>query len=253
MPLVAYIDDDAVPAPDWLERIARTFEQDARIAAVGGCDVICSDDQPRPRARGRRRPPQVGRIQWTGRMTANHHLGAGPARDVDVLKGVNMSFRRAAVSVHGFDERLRGPGAVVHAELSICLPLRSQGLRIIYDPAIMVTHYPAPRPAGDHRSSLTGESAFNAAHNEGLEILEYLKPQRRRVFAVWSLLIGNTEAPGAAVLVRDLARHKPGALIRFAAAQRGRAAAWRTRRLPRMRPEPAVSHESDTQAPPVAR
>jgi cellulose synthase/poly-beta-1,6-N-acetylglucosamine synthase-like glycosyltransferase len=232
-PLVAYIDDDAVPAPDWLGRIVATFRQDERIAAVGGRDVIVVGGRPQGLGPRRRRPPQVGRIQWSGRMTANHHIGTGPPRDVDVLKGVNMSFRTSAVTRHGFDDRLRGPGAVVHAELSICLPLRRQGLRIVYDPAIVVIHQPAPRPAGDHRHALSTESAVNSAHNEALPILEYVNPGRRFVFAGWSLLVGNTESPGIAVLARDVVTGRPRALARFLAAQRGRAAAWRTRRLRR--------------------
>ncbi|MCL2419303.1 MAG: glycosyltransferase [Conexibacteraceae bacterium] len=235
-PLVAYVDDDAVPARDWLERIVTTFAQDERVAAVGGRDVILGPARPPDTARSsctageRRRPVEVGMIQWFGRMTGNHHIGAGPARDVDVLKGVNMSFRRAAVAGHGFDERLRGPGAVVHAELSICLPLRKRGLRVIYDPSIVVMHHPAPRPAGDHRVSATEAAVLNSAYNEALEIFEYLPPRRRAVFIAWSTLVGNTGAPGLVVLLRDLARRSPDAAARFAAAQRGRALAFSTRR-----------------------
>lgn len=233
MPIVSFIDDDAVPEIDWIERIVRTFHQDERIAGVGGRDVIFADGRPIDVGRRPRRRSQVGRIQWSGRMTANHHIAAGPARDVDVLKGVNMSFRRSEVVGHGFDERLLGPGAVVHAELSICLPLRRRGLRLVYDPSIVVMHHPAERPAGDHRASLSADAAFNSAHNEGLQIIEFLEGRRRVVFVLWAILVGNTEAPGLAVLARDLRIRKPGAVRRFFAAQRGRAAAWRSRRQPR--------------------
>ncbi len=224
--LVAYVDDDAVPHPDWLERIVATFEQDQRIAAVGGRDVVIFDgriETVEPRFGIHSGPPEVGRVQWFGRMIANHHVGAGPPQDVDVLKGVNMSFRRAAVAGHGFDERLRGRGALVHSEVSICLPLRRRGLRIIYDPAIVVMHYPAPRPAGDHRRMSTS-AVTEAVHNETLAILDYFGPLRRLVFAVWWVAIGSTEAPGLAVLIRDLIRRRPEAWASFLAAQRGRVA-----------------------------
>jgi GT2 family glycosyltransferase len=236
--LVAYVDDDAVPAADWLERITRTFEGDARIAAVGGRDIVemdgkalsapCRWYRPRPA-----RSIEVGRIQWFGRMIANHHVGTGGPRDVDVLKGVNMSFRRNTVIAHGFDERLRGEGAAVHSELSICLPLRRVGLRVIYDPEIIVHHYPAARTDGQGRGQLSRRAVFSEAHNEALPILDYFGPVRRLVFAVWALGIGVTGSPGLAVLVRDVVIRKPAAARRFRAAQRGRFAAWESRRQPR--------------------
>jgi GT2 family glycosyltransferase len=237
--IVAFTDDDAVPEPDWLEQIVRTFDQDERIAAVGGRDVIVVDgrvvDAPRPRRRSAEPPPQVGQIQWFGRMIANHHLGSGAARDVDVLKGVNMSFRRSTVLGHGFDERLRGVGAIVHSELSVCLPLRRRGLRIVYDPAIVVRHYPAPRPHGDER----GEVVFCASHNEAVAILDYFGPLRRLVFMAWACAIGSTDTPGLAVTVRDTLRGRTAPWPRFLAAQRGGIVAWRTRRTPRPAPSAA--------------
>ena len=239
--VVAIVDDDAVPAADWLERIVGAFDQDGAIAAVGGRDVVIRNGRAEvaPRRRILRRDADaldVGRIQWFGRMIANHHIAAGHARDVDVLKGVNMSFRRAAVVRHGFDERLRGRGAQVHSELSICLPLRRQGFRIVYDPSIVVLHYPAPRPHGDHRGALDLELAFAAAHNEALAILDYFGPLRRLVFMSWGLAVGTTDAPGLAVMARDLLTRRPAAGRRFIAAQRGHGAAWMTRRTPRSRP-----------------
>jgi GT2 family glycosyltransferase len=247
--IVAYIDDDAVPAPDWLVRIVDTFAQDERIAAVGGRDVIVADGgvigRGRQRFRSRRTTRlEVGRIQWFGRMIANHHLGTGAARDVDVLKGVNMSFRRVAVAAHGFDGRLRGRGAQVHSELSICLPLRRRGLRVVYDPGIVVTHFPAARPHGDERDDVGRRSVSDSAHNEALAILDYFGPTRRIVFAVWGLAVGTTGAPGAAVLLRDLVGGTAGAWTRFGAAQHGRAAAWKTRRTGRRAPAGPVGARS---------
>lgn len=234
--IVAYVDDDAVPEPDWLERILETFDRDDRIAAVGGRDIVVVDgrvDSIRDGFGAGDGEPAVGRVQWFGRIIANHHVGVGQARDVDVLKGVNMSFRRSAVAELGFDPRLRGHGAQVHSELSICLPLRKQGLRIVYDPAIAVVHYPAPRPAGDDRVVFDREAASAAAHNEALQILDYFGAVRRPLYVAWGFAIGTTEAPGLAVTVRDLLRGRAAAWSRFTASQRGRAAAWRTLRIRR--------------------
>jgi cellulose synthase/poly-beta-1,6-N-acetylglucosamine synthase-like glycosyltransferase len=239
-PIVAIIDDDAVPAQDWLARILATYAADDRIGAVGGRDIVVIDGSivgpPRRRFPGQgASADDVGRIQWFGRLLANHHVGTGQARDVDVLKGANMSVRRDAVIGHGYDERLRGEGAIVHTELSICLPLRRKRYRVVYDPSIVVMHYPAQRPHGDHRATVGLVVA--SSHNEALQILDYFGPFQRLVFAIWGVAIGTTEAPGAVVLIRDLISRRPDAWRRFVAAQRGRASAWKTRRLPRRVPE----------------
>jgi hypothetical protein len=231
--IVAFVDDDAVPSVEWLERIVNTFEHDDRVAAVGGRDVIFEGG--RVLEVGRRGGlrvfgggPGVGRIQWFGRMVGNHHVGVGAARDVDVLKGANMSFRRQAVVNHGFDERLRGEGVQMHTELSICLPLRRRGLRVVYDPRIAVHHYPAPRPLGHGRDDFNSAAVASQAHNEALQILDYFGPLRRRVFMVWGSAVGTTSAPGVAVLARDLLEHRTGSWLRFKAAHHGRLAAWRS-------------------------
>jgi GT2 family glycosyltransferase len=239
--IVAFCDDDAVPYPDWAERLLATFARDDRIAAVGGRDVIHTDGRifGADPLRGWRRlfgPPPVGRIQWWGRMTGNHHRADARACDADVLKGVNMAFRHSQVIGLGFDERLQGKGAIVHHELSICLPLRRRGLRVVYDPSILVAHYPAVRSAGDDRTDLRPEVITVLSYNEALSILDYLAPWRRVVYMGWAFVVGTGTAPGLAVLLRDLVTGRPGACPRFAAAQRGRRTAWRSHRNERRAP-----------------
>ena len=239
--IVAFCDDDAVPFPDWAERLMATFANDDQIVAVGGRDVVYLDGRVfgADPLRGWRRlfgPPAVGRIQWCGRMTGNHHRADARRCDTDVLKGVNMSFRRSQVIGLGFDERLLGKGAIVHTELSICLPLRKRGLRIVYDPAILVAHHPAVRAAGDHRTEQQADVITVVSYNEALCILDYFAPPRRVVFMVWAFMIGTSGVPGLAVLLRELVAGRPKAWSRFAAAQRGRLRAWRTYRTERRAP-----------------
>jgi GT2 family glycosyltransferase len=241
--IVAYVDDDAIPADDWLARIARTYDADPRIAAVGGRDIVHLEGGILGAGRSAAR---VGTVQWFGRVICNHHMGRGPARDVDILKGANMSFRRAAVADHGFDARLRGHGAQFHSELSICLPLRRRGLRVVYDPAILVDHYPAPRGYGT-RDDSGGAATRDAAHNEALAVLDHVPVTRGIVFTLWSALVGTRAYPGLMALAARLASRRPGSWAAFAAAQRGRFAAWRTLATPRPalsrlpgQPEPAT-------------
>jgi hypothetical protein len=160
-------------------------------------------------------------------MVGNHHIGTGDARDTDVLKGVNMSFRRAEVQ-HGFDPRLRGVGAQVHSEMSICLPLRRRGLRVVYDPQIVVHHHPAWRPAGDCRADFDDDAITAFTHNETLQLLDFLPSYRKLAFIWWGIGIGTNSSPGAAVLIWQAVRRDPRAWPRFVAAQRGRLMALRT-------------------------
>ena len=136
--IVAFTDDDARPHADWLERIEAHFHDDASIGGVGGRDYVKGLESEHESSR-------VGEIQWFGRQIGNHHLGNGPARDVEVLKGVNMSFRSDAIRGVHFDERLRGSGAQVHNELLFCFAVSRGGWRLVYDPAVAVDHFPAER------------------------------------------------------------------------------------------------------------
>ena len=186
--LVALTDDDAEPHPDWLERLARHFD-DPAVGGVGGRDW-----QPAERGEA----ADVGRVAWFGRVVGNHHLGAGPAREVDLLKGVNCCFRGEALRRIGFDQRLRGRGNVSHWEMSLCFALRREGWRLIYDPAVAVDHHVAARMDGDTnaRGGFERASYRDMVHNETLAVLEHLTPVGRLAFGAWAVAVGTREAPG---------------------------------------------------------
>jgi cellulose synthase/poly-beta-1,6-N-acetylglucosamine synthase-like glycosyltransferase len=221
--VVALTDDDAAPRPDWLRRIGEWFAR-PEIVGVGGRDALEGfepdrDDLP------------VGRVSWSGKVTGNHHLGAGTPRDVDVLKGVNMAFRREALEEHGFDPRLRGVGAQVHNDLKLCLALRRSGGRLLYDPQLVVDHRPAERPQGDRRGKADALQQVDAVHNETLALLEFLSPPRRVAFLLWSVLVGRGPAPGLVHALWTTARPGPaGSGQHLVPTLRGRWLGWRAYR-----------------------
>lgn len=221
---VALTDDDAEPAEDWLERIAMVFAAEAGIGGVGG-----RDDQSL--SAGER--STVGRLQWFGRIIGNHHLGAGPARDVDILKGVNCAFRLAPLCELGFDHRLRGDGAQVHWELSLCLSLRRAGWRLRYDPAIRVRHRIGIRHDADqlHRGRFDPAPHADAVFNETLILANHLRGWRRLVFVIWAFAVGTAEAPGVLQLPRVLVRDGRMVAVRWRATLRGRTAGLAAARL----------------------
>jgi glycosyltransferase involved in cell wall biosynthesis len=234
--VVAFTDDDAEPHPDWLQRIEQTFESDSRIAGAGGRDWVFYGAKLVPGAER-----VVGRVSWYGRVTGNHHAGIGGLRDVYVLKGVNMAFRRSVIASIRFDERLRGVGTEHHSELGACLRIRAAGWRVVYDPGTAVDHRPAPRIEG--KRELGDEVVTrSAAHNETLAVLEYLPRWRHPVYLAWALLVGTVVMPGPVQLARAMATVRRPDVPAGRAALAGRLDGWDTYRASRRRTTLAIGH-----------
>lgn len=226
--IIAFTDDDAVPRLDWLERIERYFQRDSKIGGVGGCDWIYHNGRLVP---GTSR--MVASTQWCGRIIGRYHWGVGGPREVDMLKGVNMSFRLVAINGKRFDERLRGTGAQVHNEMSLCLSIKRAGWKLIYDPNIVVEHYPGERFDEDKRGQFNSLAIENTVHNETLIWLEYFSPLRKIASMLWAVLIGNyMSAPGIVMwLLFILPTSDKYKWIRLWATWRGRWAGWKTWRF----------------------
>ena len=227
--IIAFTDDDAAPRTDWLARIDCHFLSDDRIGGVGGRDWVRENGMLLDDSRS-----IVGKVQWFGRTIGNHHLGVGAAREVDILKGVNMSWRRQAISHLRFDERLQGSGAQAHFEIAFSLAIRRAGWSIIYDPLVAVDHYPASRPPTDPRLHQNPNDRFNATamtqtvHNETLGLLEHLPWLNRMIFLVWAVAIGTRIAPGLLQYLRFLPQEGSLAGDKVLASLQGRWQGWVT-------------------------
>ena len=223
--IMAITDDDTVPRPDWIQRIELHFRGNDELGGVGGRDWVHHDDKIEDG-----RAVMVGRVRWYGRVIGNHHLGVGGPREVDVLKGANMSYRRPAVHEIGFDDRVRGSGAQVHFELALGLAVKRAGWKLIYDPAVAVDHYPAQRFDDYQRDKPSLQGLQNAVHNETYALLRWLPWWRKPLAFVYGLLVGTRLAPGLMVAgerwVRQSDREAVGR--RFRASMRGRLDGFRT-------------------------
>lgn len=215
--IIAFTDDDAGPHPDWLERIEAHFLADDRVGGVGGRDWVYHGTELEDGAR-----EVVGQVQWFGRVIGNHHIGVGEPREVDVLKGVNMSFRRTAIAGLRFDQRMRGTGAQVHFEVAFTLALRRAGWTLIYDPKVAVDHFRGQRFDEDKRDTFNDLAVTNAVHNETLILLEHFSWIQRTVFLVWAMLVGTRDAPGFLQWLRFSAKEGSLAGKKWLASIRGR-------------------------------
>lgn len=132
--VVAFIDDDAVAAPDWIERLARGY-RDPRVMGVGGAVL--------PRFASRRPRWMPEEFDWVVGCSYRGQPAHGSA--VRNLIGANMSFRREAIEqVGGFIGGLGRVGAnqLGCEETELCIRLGRQpgGGAILYDPAARVEH-----------------------------------------------------------------------------------------------------------------
>ena len=197
--IIAITDDDGVPHPPWLERIEAHFSADDAVGGVGGRDwmyvggeLITGEENV------------VGKVQWFGRTIGNHHLGVGEPREVEILKGANMSYRRAAIANRHFDDRLLGSGAEVHNDLAFALQTKKAGWKLIYDPAVEIDHYHGKRFDEDRRGEFNRAAWYNEVYNETLVLLEYLSPLRQAAFILWAFFVGSRRGYGLLQLLRFL-------------------------------------------------
>lgn len=135
--ILAFLDDDAYPARDWLTNAVKHFE-DPCIAAVGGPAVTPESDSPLQKASGYVYASLLGGGSYSYRYTPQ------VLRQVDDYPTCNLLVRRADFeAVGGFDTDF-WPGE----DTKLCLDL-TQGLgkRIVYAPDVLAYH---------HRRSLFG-------------------------------------------------------------------------------------------------
>jgi GT2 family glycosyltransferase len=147
---VAFIDDDAYPHPQWLNKAMDIFEADQAVGAVGGPNITALDD-----------PfwAQVGGAIYESALAsgkAQFRFIPSPRRDVMELQGVNMIVRTSILrQLGGFHSHLSSGD-----DSKLCQDIRNLGMRVVYDPEVAVYHHRRPfakqhlrqiRTMGTHR------------------------------------------------------------------------------------------------------
>ena len=121
--IVAYLDDDAYPDPDWLTYLAAAF-MNSRHAAIGGPNIPPKGDGP------------------IAECVAN--APGGPVHvllsdlEAEHIPGCNMAFRKTALQeISGFDPAFRAAGD----DVDVCWRLQEKGFTLGFSPAAMVWHH----------------------------------------------------------------------------------------------------------------
>lgn len=203
--IVAITDDDAVPREDWLARIEATYaSHDDRLAAVGGRDYLHC-----PGIDHSFFTKEVGIVLPSGVPFGFHHCGIGPARKVLFLKQVNSSYRTSVIKKIGFETALRGAAVQQNSEPVLGFQIARMGYELIYDPGILVDHYPEARPPGNDRA--TPQSSFRVisdeVHNMTFAICIYLNPFRLALYVLFAVLIGGSGAFGLAKTLYSIPKY----------------------------------------------
>ncbi|HWF52703.1 MAG TPA: glycosyltransferase [Solirubrobacteraceae bacterium] len=121
--IVAFLDDDAMPDPDWLTYLVDTFAR-TDFAAVGGPNLPVPGD---------------GAVADAVAAAPGNpiHVLVGD-REAEHIPGCNSAFRTSALrEIDGFDPQFRTAGD----DVDVCWRLQDRGWRIGYSPAAVVWHH----------------------------------------------------------------------------------------------------------------
>jgi glycosyltransferase involved in cell wall biosynthesis len=132
--IVALLDDDAAPLPDWLDHAIPYFS-DPTVGAVGGPAVTPPSDPPLA---------QAGGLVYASPLvsgTCRYRYVSERVRDVDDLPSCNLLVRTATLRDIGGFRTDFWPGE----DTILCLDItRKAKQRIVYDPWSVVRHHRRP-------------------------------------------------------------------------------------------------------------
>jgi GT2 family glycosyltransferase len=132
--ILAFIDDDAYPAKDWLQEAVKNFS-DPAVAAVGGPAITPKEDSLRQHASG------AIYSLWLASAGAAERYIPGRRKEVDDWPSCNFLVRKSVMQeLGGFDTNF-WPGE----DTKLCLDITKKlGRKIIYDPRVAVYHHRRP-------------------------------------------------------------------------------------------------------------
>lgn len=121
--IIAYLDDDAYPDPQWLDYLANSFLTTDH-AGIGGPNIL---------------PPHSELVACCVANAPGGPIHVLVTDDLaEHIPGCNMAFRRSAIeAVNGFDARYRAAGD----DVDFCWRIQQRGWTLGFSPAAMVWHH----------------------------------------------------------------------------------------------------------------
>lgn len=163
---VLLLNNDAVMRPSSLVAACETLECNRNIGAVGGRIVLLNG-----------RLQEAGSIIWRDGSCLGYARDAEPEcgevmfrRDVDYCSGAFLLFRLATFEqLGGFDEAF---APAYYEETDFCLRLWEHGLRVVYDPRVVIDHFEfGSSEKSEHALALQARNrtTFLAKHEQTLQ------------------------------------------------------------------------------------
>ncbi|MDO8623037.1 MAG: glycosyltransferase [archaeon] len=127
--ILAFIDDDAYPEIDWLEKASKDFE-DKNISAIGGPSIV-----PKNATFFQRVSNKVYELS-SGKTGIRY--GKEKRQEIDDWPTCNFFVRKNEFEkTEGFDEKYWGG-----EDTQLCYSLLKTAKKIIYDPEMIIYHHP---------------------------------------------------------------------------------------------------------------
>jgi GT2 family glycosyltransferase len=132
--ILAFIDDDTLVAPGWLQAVRDAFSDPDVVGATGR---VIEFDEPEVST------TEIGRFTSRGQITMNFNNTIDRSVPVEFLYGCNMALRREALVAHrGFDPWL----AMAYEDTELNLRLHAARCQLLFWPAMKATHLRWARP-----------------------------------------------------------------------------------------------------------
>jgi GT2 family glycosyltransferase len=160
--LIAFTDDDCLPAQDWLIAVVNAFASDPALAVLGGRVEPLGDGDP---SIGSRLHDHFERVSTAEQM-------------IELMIGCNMSFRRDVFDAVGLFDTAVGAAE----DIDLMFRALRQDLKLAYSPDVVVYH------AHGRNTAMEIESVSrNYVRGRGAFYLKFIRDRRIQKLAYWEV------------------------------------------------------------------